>query len=770
MIQPLFVLALASLIELGLTDHGTTLVADPAASKGEAVAVQLGESNLWNLAESPLPPGLYRFSIALRMMLPKDYDSSRLVVKLKLTHRDRVLVDLPVDWTHVDGRPGAYTVLTREFSTTEPVKPVLTFEQTIKPVGKGQKPRPVQPGKKPTLDEELPVEKLPAHSAVTLASITDPVVLLDKVELQPVTDSLVIERVFPEKVHVYPGGEANPVTVTIRNFNPQPATATVRLTMQTGLNEDSAPQEQSITVPGAGTATCRFDWKSGAREYGVGAKAELLLAGKPVHTLTDYFSVSTPIWKTSLQGSGFLTWAGREKDLPEHVESNRKNYINVEEAFSWQPSSWTDLNPTNELWFSGQCDFHNSRSGLDLWIGLSHNNGIKMITYNWPTCSGAVGFEWVRRNPWLSSRNAIGMGKNYDVEDFRLWDITSSRPEFWRLRQATWHYVWVNLGMLRAIETVVAEIIQSAKTFGWDGTRFDYPPDGWGAWDAADEREQFAEMGVTNLMAQLLPEYYGIKTGQWSGVATSIRNIRYIQHRFFTERGTNFAISYNFGLPEKDLVNGVVPSNNLMFAECCKHGGQIMDEAIRNSRSWKGYREQALKQAGAARMCGGFHECFPAEAASFRAYSAIFTFAAGSHPYTDYGWGKSMPGAYTAFMTRYGEYTWDNGFQPIPPDDFTIDEKILWKPYLRARKNQTVLQLISPPLDDNCAPNPGVSTPWITGLTVHKRGTAPPTVWRLSAEPVVQCEKLEARREGDGYTVTIPEHRLWTVLVWEEAQ
>ena len=28
--------------------------------------------------------------------------------------------------------------------------------------------------------------------------------------------------------------------------------------------------------------------------------------------------------------------------------------------------------------------------------------------------------------------------------------------------------------------------------------------------------------------------------------------------------------------------------------------------------------------------------------------------------------------------------------------------------------------------------------------------------------------ELAVRVEGDGYGVTIPEHRLWTVLVWEE--
>ena len=46
------------------------------------------------------------------------------------------------------------------------------------------------------------------------------------------------------------------------------------------------------------------------------------------------------------------------------------------------------------------------------------------------------------------------------------------------------------------------------------------------------------------------------------------------------------------------IVNGDVRTNNLMYAEACRQGGQIMDEAIRNSRSWNAYREEALKQAG----------------------------------------------------------------------------------------------------------------------------------------------------------------------------
>jgi len=779
-------------IELGRTSENMSLAADPAASGGEAVAVRVAdgdqdETNQWTMLNEPLGPGRYRVALKMRMHLPKDFDMARLGMKLHLRDGKTEFTSFDLNWGVFDGRPGQFTTFTREFTLLEPAQPKLFFNYRFAALSPMEKKRPVQPLKAPTLNDDTVtaddeftktfVKSLASEKARPLTAIEDPVVLLDTVEVHRLNDTLLVEKVWPEKVHVYPGGEANPITVTVRNFQAQPATATVRLTMQSGLNEASAPQEQQLTVPAGGTATCRFEWKSGTREFGYGAAAEVIVNGKTVHALTDYFSVSTPIWKTGLQGSGFLTWYGREHLFPAHVENNRKNYINVEEAFSWQPSSWTDLNPTADQWFTGQGDAHNSRKGLDLWMSLSHSNGIKLTTYNWPTASGANGFEWCRRNPWLRAGSPVGLGKSYDIESFRLHEITSKRPELWRLRQGNWHVIWVNLGMLKAVDVGATEIINSAKTFGWDGVRFDYPPSGWGEWGAEDVHAQFAELGVTDLMKELLPEYYGITTGNWSDAATSVRNVRYLKHRFAKELGPNFAVSYNFGLPDKDIENFDPRKNLQMFVECCRNGGQIMDEAIRNNRSWTPYRQQALKQAGITRLLGGFHECFPAEAGagSFNAYSAIFTFAAGSHPYTDYGWGGPMAGRYTAFMTRFGEYSWDNGFQPIKPDDFTIEEKFLWKPYLRARttagKTQTVVQLISPPLNEECAPAKGAQcTPWSTGIKVHKRGTAPPTVWRLSAEPNVQCEKLEARKEGDGFTVTVPEHRLWTLLVWEEAQ
>jgi len=50
-------------------------------------------------------------------------------------------------------------------------------------------------------------------------------------------------------------------------------------------------------------------------------------------------------------------------------------------------------------------------------MDLSHRNGIKMITYSWPTASGPAGFEWARRYPHLISHGKVGPGPDaFDLE------------------------------------------------------------------------------------------------------------------------------------------------------------------------------------------------------------------------------------------------------------------------------------------------------------------------------------------------------------------
>ena len=791
-------LAGAEMLKFEPARKGLTAVADPGATGQQCVAVNLeAESGriLLSQGKQRLEPGVHGFAPRLRLHLPEDYDRSRLKLTLAISAEGKIVAQIPLTWPLFDARAGAFTEFERRISFPKSATFDVELSWSIAPLAPGERPRAVRPLKGPSIEEtgrklesagpkraaqqlDDLVGELQADIAVPLNSITYPAVLVDRMSVIAASTSLAVEKVWPEKIHVHPG-EANPVEVTVRNYGARAETATVRMEMRTGLDEASAPVEAQLTVPAGGTAQHRFEWKSGQREYGHEARVTVLAGGRAVDAQAEYFSVGSSIWKTAIQGSGFLTWAGREGFFGEHVESNRSKYINVEEAFSWQPSSWTDLNPTTDDWWTGQNDFHNSMKGLREWIARSHGHGIKMITYSWPTASGPSGLEWGRKHPELITHERVGLSSEFhDVEDLRLAPLLHGNPLYDRLHYGVWNALGINRGYLETIDLGAAEIVKSARNFGWDGVRFDMPP-GWSAMDAAGVQEEFERLGVAKTMAALLPEYSGVKTGEWSETATSIRNVRWFRHRFQEEISGRFAMSYNF---EMEIDANGQPTRPIdFFRECCRGDGQIMCESIRLSTSWAAYRRKASQQAELARQHGGHHTMFaPGNAPEWaRSFAAVVTFASGSHPYMDYGWGPALAGAYSQFMTRYGEYCWDRSLAPVSVEKSGVsvrsESPLLWGEYVRWRNLpdgavQTIVHLISPPPGDaiNPAGKPGSLTPWQKDVIVRKPGAAAPVVWLLSAEPRTRAEPLAVRKDGDGFAVTVPEHRSWSVLVWTE--
>lgn len=758
--------ASAEIIGLEPTRAGQVLVTDPAASKGKAVAILADEparglSNAWALARQPLAPGLYRLSLRLRMHQPKEFDLARLRVTLHVRADGAPVLDFPVIWASLDGRPGTYSVITREFSITNAAQPMLVLDRQIVPPAANNKRPPGQPTKtNPPQPADGPV-----------AGLDEAAVLLDNADVQLVSDSLAIERVWPEKVHVYPG-ETNPVMVTVRNYRAQPATANVRLTIQTGLGESTPPVAASMTVPGNDVANFKLVRPPSGREFGQAASVELTVDGKVTHTAIEYYSVSTPVWKTAIQGNGFISWYGREAGFAPHVDGNRRDYVNVEEAFSWQPSSWTDLNPTTDDWWSGQGNGHNSLKGLREWMTRSHTNGIKMITYSWPTASGQAGFDWGQRFPDILCREEMGVAPRLDLNDLSLYEITHTRPELWKCQSGTWLNNFINLGLLRAIQWHADEVIRSSLNFGWDGLRFDFPP-GWSAMGTNDVQREIEMFGLQDVMKQLMPECNNLTTNIWTGEQISNRNVRYFRYIFSKELGPQFALSYNVGSLEP------VPDNKIpWFAEMSRGGGQLMNEAIRNCNAISNYMEVAIWHTDAARAAGGYSCLFKAERCAAplgSAYSAIFTFALGSHPYLDYGW-AGMPAPYTRFMTRYGEYCWDLALTPITPEKagITVESKtpLLWERFIRKRQTadqiQTVVHLIAKPELEPAKSLAQSQVEWSGPIMVTKQCRAEPTVWLLTAEPDVTAIRLPVEHHGAGYSVTVPTLRLWSLLVWSE--
>jgi hypothetical protein len=745
---------------------GERLVTDPAATGGEALAILVGEpphAHAWPLAERPLPPGRYRLTLRARLWLPAGFDVARVRLDWRTGDTSRTLL-----WPHFNSAPDTYTTLEREFDLALPAAPVagLDFALAALPAGVKEKPlqtsRPVL-GETATAGDPL-LDAVLAEAAIPLAELPGAALLVDSFTLAPVTTGLAVAKVWPAKVHVYPG-EANPITVTVRNFAGQPATATLRLTLRTGLDEVAWQAEQPVALAGGATAELAFAWSGSDRAFGYEARAELLDGATVRRAASEYFSVSTPIWQTAIQGSGFITWYGREEQFAEHVAANRRAYINVEEAFSWQPSSWDDLTPAGDAWWTGQNNFHNSRRGLELWRELTRREGIKLITYLWATASGPAGAETARRFPETIARQPVGLASEFhDVEDLRLYAATHDRPPLWRHHYGVWHSFSFNRGQLQTMQLAIDEVIASAREFGWDGARFDSPPE-WGAMAAAPMHADFARLGVADLMARLLPEYYAQRDGQWSAEAVSVRNIRYARECWRQALGPHFAVGNNL---EVTGAEDLTPFSRA----CAAAGGQLMNESIRQSRSWAAYRAAVLSQTAAARAAGGhstvvaLNEVSPLAAS----YAAIYTFAGGSHPYLSYG--LQPTGTYNQFATRFGEFLWHPDWQPLAAADSSLtiaDETLLWQPFLRRRTlpngaRQTALHLISPLADDRIQPPAAPLPPPWRPVTVRVPAAA--SVWLLSAEPATRAAPLPVAADG---TVTIPEHRHWSLLLITEA-
>ena len=336
----------ANVIALGRVQSGTArLATDPNAPGGHCIAVRVTEQpgaiDLTMPTARKSGPGYYRVSLPVCIHTRPKFNTAYLKLGLNFSATNTVWLPFVIAPCQLNGTPDAWTVLTRtvlaagrlavqkypedrlEFyhhTVGQPKSPRTAFEYTtnvLESTGLDIETKGSMPRRWIFSTRWMPTRRRP------LAQIDYPAILVGDPVIEPVSTTYMVDKVWPEYLHIYPGG-TNPVEVTVRNFTSQPATAQVRLEMQTGLDENALVGQQTVTIPARGIVKAQFPWVAGLREFGYGAMATLLIDGKPIHTATEYFSVSTPIWKTAIQGSGFITWYGRDYFLKPHVEANRK--------------------------------------------------------------------------------------------------------------------------------------------------------------------------------------------------------------------------------------------------------------------------------------------------------------------------------------------------------------------------------------------------------------------------------------------------------------
>ncbi|MBI2191652.1 MAG: hypothetical protein HYU36_06690 [Planctomycetes bacterium] len=774
-------------VECEELDGPWSRVSDPLASGKAAIALSL-EKNAGSFSLD-LPPEAFapgRYSVTLRVRSPRLNEAfvAFTLATLTLVSDDGSMGSRDLSrWSF--STPGDY----EDFSITVVLRQRRSLSFTLSWVRAKEAAAQAAAGIAPTAPEaseaaqaaESGSETDPGVLELEVGEIRFPCLLADRVSVVRIGGDVLIERARPQKVHAAPG-EANPIEVAVLNLGDQPRSVLVRAEVVAGMDERSPAGEKAVDVPGGERLVVRIDHSAGPAEYGREVRTRLFEGDRQLDEASEYFSVSRNIWQVSIQAPGFLEWiwARRPGFLEEKVEGERSAYMNVSEAFSWAPCSFSDLTPDTEEWWTGQNAYHSTLGEGRRWIRLSHENGMKMITYSWPSACGPIGMEFARRHPDWISNQAIGLGMDFKVRDLRWQQWANGRGKpFLAMVGRTWHSAGIDRGQLAALDFGAEQILRSATQLGWDGVRFDMPWR-WSAMGGEGVHREFEALGASEEARTLFPDLFG-KKETWTGDEVSYRNIRWAKHRILKAH-PGFVFSYNYGADEAVAT----VQEPRAFAEACAGGGQIMDEAIRHYHgTWLDYGRRILRESDLVRARGGHFLVVAMDSGVQRLseldyiYMRIFTLAGRAHPYNDYRWDQSPTGRYAQFATRYGEWLWHPDFVGLPEASkiFQIESPgPIWYADHAARREsggklQIVLHLITEP------PSPGPFRPAaqvparqkdvrVTFLGIGDRSRVK-AVHAFSPEPGTRSLAVRLEETGGRATAVVPEHHYWTLLVWE---
>ncbi|MCY3023074.1 MAG: hypothetical protein NTW87_29205 [Planctomycetota bacterium] len=545
--------------------------------------------------------------------------------------------------------------------------------------------------------------------------------------------------------------------VTVKNNAKDAKTVTVRAWLAWELDQTTPVQETQVTVPGGQTATAAFDWPQAPGKFGHALKAEVRLDAAVACRGEDCFSVCNDYWNVALIAAVGFLWQQFDNFKPkpdlkwadETVASFRREYHNGFEKFFWAPDDFLEMTPEQEIWWSGQARYLETKAGLKGLIAKAHAQGMKVVTYAKLTGGGPTGAEMARRHPeWMwQSGGTLAVDRN--AEHLAEWDVTGAKH--W----GGWVAVNYNMNDAKVVDIGIKELIDTAAMFGWDGARWD------GNFDVAREVYDLDGKPVEKLTAEEA-DTRNADNMRRTKAAISKAYPRYVY-------GYNWCQSY---------WDQTMATNPKESTELCRGGGLIMNEYINQAdgvqhplHRWDVYGPSVANDVEAIKKLGGYYGPIlgSPDTADGR-YTNVFAYAAGAHPYYHHLWG--------AFMTRFGGFCWDNALTRVKDAEKIVaaSDKVWWKNWVFERPadathKQLIIHLINPPAkptvgegkkkEDLPAPVKDVAVKLLPGaLTEWKVVRAT----RLSPEPALQ-ETVPVTMADGACTLTVPEVAIWNILV-----
>lgn len=546
--------------------------------------------------------------------------------------------------------------------------------------------------------------------------------------------------------------------ITVKNESKEAKTVTVRASLEWELDQKTPPQEVQLAVPAEQTATATINWPQAPGRFGHALKAEVRLGDAAIASGEDFFQVCNVYWNVALISAAGFIWQQFDNFKPrtdmkwadETVAGFRKDYYNGFEKFFWAPDDFLEMTPDQEIWWSGQARYLESKSGLKGLIDRAHAQGMKAITYAKLTGGGPTGAEMARRHPeWLwQTGGTLAVDRN--AKQLADWDITSEKH--W----GGWVAVNYNMNDPKVVDIGIKELIDSATMFGWDGARWD------GNFDVAREVFDLEGKPVEKLTAEQVDARNAENMSRTKAAITKAHP-RYVYGYNWTQG--NWAQS--------------MANNPKESPELCRGGGLIMNEYINQAAGvqhplhrWEVYGPSVADDVEAIRKLGGYYG--PILSSPDNAdgrYTNVFAYAAGAHPYYHHHWG--------GFMTRFGGFCWDNALvrRHDPEKVATVSDGVWWKHWIFERPidathTQLIIHLINPPAKPTVGEGkkkedlpPPVKNVTVKLLPDALKGGKALRAMRLSPEPAVS-EAVPVNAAPDGScTLAIPDVAIWNILV-----
>ncbi len=607
---------------------------------------------------------------------------------------------------------------------------------------------------------------------------------------------------WPDQVRYDPGETAS-FQVSVKNASGQAFAGKLAVRVIWEMEDTQALAEVPVALADGEAKTFPAQWTKLPEVLGCEVRADLLdAAGKQVATGSEYFNVcrTKDTCRVGIHAVtlGLITTSDPAylATIPGTILWSRQSYVNIGEHFL-SKSSVLDLAPDVDEMMGG--DYWNSVTAIRTAIDESHKLGMKNVVYTTSYAThGLADLDLSMRHPeWLAYNDygqPDGASVNVVQEDKR-------RTPIWRQHDNPGPFNSANFNWLnpQLLDFHIDSLIANHKLVGMDGVRYDgHPGTIWAKYD---------------INGKPLP------TGE-ERLKETVRIVRYIRQRL-DAADPNYIWMFNAGTAvggnnPVDLDQGVLEPTLLPVVE---NGGAMCDEEQRGAYSaynrfhaWKNFADVMVSDVDLTRANGGYAYClFPWCSTVHRNSDEIgyqIMLAAGDHPwfsaphdeYSTNPGGSHFPVQHElfAFATRFSAMLWGHDINRVRQADkvvqVTSDKgEIWWKNFVHQRtladgRKYLIVHLLNAPpnkeigVTEQPLPDPIANVKLAFQVPVKK-------VWLATARPgpartvsrkgeklfhYSQAETYEAMgplqcaaAQVEGGTVTLPQLRMWTMVVAE---